>query len=150
MNTAAVLRTRLSPVQAKVLVVSAIVALAAIYLVTTAIQQTSIYYLTIQELRTQGPSTQYVRVSGHVTPGSIQKEDAGLAVRFTVYDPATPDVAPLPVFYSGRGGVPDIFGDDVQVVVEGRYNPDGTFSAHNLLAKCPSRFETAADGQPDS
>src|SRR3712207_1888218 len=38
--------------------------------------------------------------------------------------------------------VADIFGDEVQVVVEGKYNADGTFVANTLLAKCPSKFET--------
>jgi cytochrome c-type biogenesis protein CcmE len=46
----------------------------------------------------------------------------------------------FPVYYSGAP-VPDIFGEDVEVVVEGRLQPDGTFVAHTLLAKCASKFE---------
>jgi cytochrome c-type biogenesis protein CcmE len=52
----------------------------------------------------------------------------------------------FPVVYKG-GPVPDIFGEQVEVVVEGKYLPDGTFAAETLLAKCPSKFE---DGQQAS
>jgi cytochrome c-type biogenesis protein CcmE len=47
----------------------------------------------------------------------------------------------MPVYYKG-GPVPDIFGEEVQVVVEGKVGPDGTFQASTLLAKCPSKFES--------
>ena len=57
--------------------------------------------------------------------------------RVLVYDGS----GKVPVYYRG-GPVPDIFGDEVQVVVEGKYNADGTFVANTLLAKCPSKFET--------
>ncbi len=133
----------------KFIIAGVTVALATSYFIATALQQTAVYYLTVRELTVQGSSTQPVRVAGKVTPGSIVRQDAGLSVRFTMYDPEHPDIRPVPVSYAGKGGVPDIFGDDVDVVVEGRYNQDGTFTATNLLAKCPSRFETAV-GQPGS
>lgn len=46
----------------------------------------------------------------------------------------------LPVSY--RGVVPDVFGPDVDVVVEGKLTTAGTFEATTLLAKCPSRYES--------
>ena len=49
----------------------------------------------------------------------------------------------IPVTY--RGVIPDTFTDSVDVVVEGRYNRDGTFVATTLLAKCASRYENAPD-----
>ena len=49
----------------------------------------------------------------------------------------------IPVTY--RGVIPDTFTDSVDVVVEGRYNKDGTFVATTLLAKCASRYENAPD-----
>ena len=48
-----------------------------------------------------------------------------------------------PVVY--RGLAPDTFTDDVDVVVEGRLEPDGTFRATSLLAKCGSRYETTPE-----
>jgi cytochrome c-type biogenesis protein CcmE len=42
-----------------------------------------------------------------------------------------------------RGLAPDTFTDEADVVVEGRLQPDGTFRATTLLAKCGSRYESA-------
>lgn len=105
----------------------------------TAFQTSTVYYLTVGELLTRGPSVQgqQLRVAGDVTAGSVQTEDAGLGIRFLVEDGS----GKVPVYYRG-GPVPDIFGEEVQVVVEGRYGADGTFVASTLLAKCPSKFET--------
>jgi cytochrome c-type biogenesis protein CcmE len=49
----------------------------------------------------------------------------------------------FPVIY--RGIAPDTFTDSVDVVVEGRMGPDGTFRATTLLAKCASRYENAPE-----
>ena len=105
----------------------------------TALQTSTVYYLTVGELLDKGSSVygQQLRVAGDVTPGSVQKEEAGLAIRFLVQD----GTGQVPVYYRG-GPVPDIFGEQVQVVVEGKYGPDGTFVASTLLAKCPSKFES--------
>ena len=48
----------------------------------------------------------------------------------------------LPVIYKGLR--PDMFQDGAQAVVEGRYTEMGTFEAHNLVLKCPSKYEEAA------
>jgi cytochrome c-type biogenesis protein CcmE len=124
-----------------VLLAGGALVLGVAYLVTTALQTSAVYYLTVGELAAKGPGVygQQVRVAGNVTPGSVAKEDAGLAIRFLVQDGS----GQIPVYYRG-GPVPDIFGEEVQVVVEGRLRPDGTFVASTLLAKCPSKFEAEA------
>ena len=113
--------------------------LALGYLVTTGLQQTSMYYQTVGELRSSGSAAlgRPVRVAGNVAPGSVDKQNGGLALRFTIMD----ESGSFPVVYRG-GPVPDIFGEQVQVVVEGKLQPDGTFAADTLLAKCPSKFES--------
>lgn len=128
----------LAPTRLKLLVAGAVMALAVAYLMTTAFQSSAVYYITVGELLARGPAAYdaQVRLAGQVVPGSIQTENAGLGVRFRVYDPS----GEVPVVYRG-GPVPDIFGDDVQVVVEGKLGRDGTFTATTLLAKCPSKFE---------
>jgi len=110
----------------------------AAYLITTSMQTSAVYYLTVTELRDRVATiqTQPVRVAGHVAPGSVEKIDGGLAIRFIVQD----EGGSFPVYYSGAP-VPDIFGEDVEVVVEGKLQDDGTFVAHTLLAKCASKFE---------
>jgi cytochrome c-type biogenesis protein CcmE len=125
----------------KLLVAGGSIALGICYLVITALQTSTVYYITVGELLSRGPASQsqQVRVAGDVVPGSVERIDAGLALRFLVHDGS----GQMPVYYKG-GPVPDIFGDQVQVVVEGKVGPDGTFQASTLLAKCPSKFETEA------
>jgi len=120
-------------------IAGSVLTLAVAYLVLTGMQSTAVYYLTVGELESRGPNAvgRPVRVAGYVTPGSVERLNGGLALRFTVQD----DSGSFPVFYKG-GPVPDIFGEQVQVVVEGKLQGDGTFAADSLLAKCPSKFES--------
>jgi cytochrome c-type biogenesis protein CcmE len=122
----------------KLLIVAAVIVVAIGYLIFTAVQTSAVYYLTVGELLAAGQALegQSVRVAGNVVPGSIQREGTSLVVHFAAEDAS----GRLPITY--RGVVPDIFGDGVEVVVEGKYLADGTFSAATLLAKCPSKFET--------
>jgi cytochrome c-type biogenesis protein CcmE len=122
----------------KVLVAAAVIVGAAVFLVATALQNTAVYYLTVSELQAGGPALidQPVRIAGNVVPGSIQRDPTSLVVHFEAEDSS----GRLPVTY--RGVLPDIFGDGVEVVVEGRYSATGHFAAATLLAKCPSKFET--------
>lgn len=124
--------------QPKILLAATVLAAAVAYLITTAVQSTAVYYLTVGELVSAGPSVygQAIRVAGNVVPGSIQRDTASFSVRFEAED----ESGRIPVVY--RGVLPDIFGDGVQVVLEGKYAPGGPFAANTLLAKCPSKFET--------
>jgi cytochrome c-type biogenesis protein CcmE len=122
----------------KLLVAGGAIVLGIVYLIVTALQTSTVYYITVSELTARGPAAgaQQVRLAGDVVPGSVEKIDGGLAIRFLMQDTS----GQLPVYYKG-GPVPDIFGEEVQVVVEGKVGPDGTFQASTLLAKCPSKFE---------
>ncbi|MGH2351792.1 MAG: cytochrome c maturation protein CcmE [Chloroflexota bacterium] len=124
----------------------AVVLLAIVYLVVTGLSTAATYYLTVSEFQAQqaqGPATDRpVRVSGHVVPGSIVRD--GATVRFTVADGS----GSLPVIYQGI--VPDIFGENIQVVVEGRGGGAVAFQAETLLAKCPSKFEAAPAAGPSA
>jgi cytochrome c-type biogenesis protein CcmE len=125
------------PISPKVLVAAGVVVLSAGFLFVTALQNNAVYYLTVTELHAATPAIygQPVRVAGKVVAGSIERDPTSLLVRFDAED----DSGRLPVTY--RGVVPDIFGDGIEVVVEGRYAEDGMFTAGTLLAKCPSKFE---------
>lgn len=122
----------------KLLAAMVTIAIGAAYLILTSMQTSAVYYLTVSELKDRAPTvqSQSVRVAGMVAPGSVERLDGGLSIRFVVQD----EGGAFPVYYNGAP-VPDIFGEDVEVVVEGRLQPDGTFVAHTLLAKCASRFE---------
>ena len=111
---------------------------AVIYLVYANTQTNAVYYMTVSELKhCTICTTQAVRVAGVVQAGSIVRNDQSDSIRFVIND----GHQTLPVTYSGV--VPDIFRPGIQVVVEGRYSGQGPFQAQTLLAKCPSRFQSA-------
>jgi cytochrome c-type biogenesis protein CcmE len=96
------------------------------------------YYLTVSEfLAEPGRAGDGVRVNGKVQAGSIERLPSGQDVRFTMTDGG----GSLAVVFHGI--IPDTFVDEADVVVEGRLQGDGTFLAHTLLAKCPSKYESA-------
>lgn len=110
------------------------------------------YYQTLEEFRSAGTSRP-ARVHGYVAPGSIERDVPGRQVRFRLQG-APPHAAPataaaeaktLPVAFAGLD-VPDLFGPGAEVVVEGRLTAGGAFLANNVLAKCPSKFESAGAG----
>jgi heme exporter protein A len=107
--------TRRGPaLPAKVIIAAAVIVAAAAYLVITAIGSSAVYYLTVGELRSAGPTIygQPVRVAGNVVPGSIQRDPSSLVVAFEAEDAS----GRIPVVY--RGVLPDIFGDGIEVVLE--------------------------------
>lgn len=132
-ETYAHLTPRPPVVPLKFAVGGAVIALALAYLAYVTLGTATVYYFTVGELRARGTSSQLVRVSGRVEPGSIERQ--GTQLRFAVFD----DAGRLPVVYAGV--VPDIFAEHIDVVVEGRYSDAELFHATNLLTKCPSRFE---------
>jgi cytochrome c-type biogenesis protein CcmE len=85
-------------------------------------------------------------VHGYVAPGSIERDVPGRVVRFRVQnDPPHAGGSAanaLPVVY-GSLETPDLFKDGAEVVVEGELGPEA-FHATNVLAKCPSKFESKA------
>lgn len=128
--------------QKKVVIGSAVILLALVYLVYSSMQGTTMYYLTVGELldREEATNTQQVRVAGKVQIGSIVRDDKNMTVRFVALDDKDP-ARTLNVVY--KGVIPDTFKDDVEAIVEGKLTPEGVFQANVLLAKCPSKYEAA-------
>ena len=127
-----------------------LVAIALGWLVFAGTRSNLVYYYEVDELaaadqRNEGP----IRISGDVVAGSIQRDPASHSLHFAISDVGAPAGAPtVPVVYSGT--VPDIFRPGIQVVIEGRLDPHGTFQAETLLAKCPSKYQEAGDlGAPE-
>ena len=111
---------------------------AVLYLVFANTQANAVYYMTVPELKHCTTCTvQAVRVAGVVEAGSVARDDARQMLNFTITD----GKQLLPVTYTGV--VPDIFRPGIQVVVEGHYTGQGPFQAQTLLAKCPSKFQSA-------
>lgn len=113
------------------------IAAAVAYLVIANTGATAEYYMTIHQLHAcTSCAPQTVRVAGVVAPGSVVRNDTTQVIRFTITDSGDS----MAVVYSGI--VPDIFRPGIQVVVEGHL-VNGVFQARNLLAKCPSKFQSA-------
>ncbi len=111
---------------------------AVFYLVYANTQANAVYYMTVSELQHCATCmTQSVRVAGVVQQGSIVRNDQQDRVSFVIND----GKQSMPVTYTGV--VPDIFRPGIQVVVEGHYAGQGAFQAQTLLAKCPSKFQSA-------
>jgi cytochrome c-type biogenesis protein CcmE len=115
---------------------------AVVYLVYANTQANAAYYMTVRELKQCTIcSVQTVRVAGIVQSGSIVRNDSQQQLQFTMADGGQS----MRVAYSGV--IPDIFRPGIQVVVEGQYKnlegSQGLFQAQTLLAKCPSKFQSA-------
>jgi cytochrome c-type biogenesis protein CcmE len=124
----------------RVLIGGALVVGTVGYLMASGIKDTGVYFLTPSELAsrvTADPSFYNVgvKMGARVVHGSIQRDVASQTINFQVTD----GTQQYPVVY--RGLAPDTFTDDVDVVVEGRLMPEGTFHATTLLAKCGSKYE---------
>ena len=128
--------------------------LSVAYLIVMGLQSSSVYFLTVGELLAKGPAaqSQLVRVSGNLVPGTLVREADSVAIQFQIADPPVDSAAivsaPLAVVYRG-GQVPDIVGDNVEIVAEGKLDGHGTFVANSVLAKCPSRLENAPPEEHD-
>jgi cytochrome c-type biogenesis protein CcmE len=153
---------------AKFLVGGLLIVAAVIYLIVSSTQASSQYFLTIEELQARKTEIvgRDVRVSGAVIGDSIKYDPQSLSLTFTVANipndnnvidargglaavlkDAVVDnsLARMNVVYNGVK--PDLLKDQAQAIMTGTYNADGTFTANELLLKCPTKYEDAVPAQ---
>ena len=130
--------------RSKFIIGGAIIVLAVGYLIVSSIGSSTAYYLTVEEVRANGPSEQTVRVAGTVVGETIKWNAKELMLRFNITDAS----GSLAVIYNGPR--PDMLQDEAEAIVEGRYIEWGSFEASNLLLKCPSKYEGAATATAES
>lgn len=98
-----------------------------------------LYYKTPTEVVQQQP-TEAVRLSGKLVLDSPETHDDG-SIQFDITDGKTV----IHVIY--RGGATTALTSAARpgasMVAEGTLQADGTFESTNLLAKCPSKFQSA-------
>ena len=144
---------------------------AVVYLIVSSTQASAEYFMTIDELTTQGQSVvgRNLRVSGAVVGDSIKYDPQTLTLSFEVaHVPgsnqeveaqgglasvlhaavADPDRTHIRVVYSGPK--PDLLKDEAQAIMTGRIGADGVFQADELLLKCPTKYEEAVPTQASS
>tara|TARA_B100000959_G_scaffold194852_1_gene203790 strand:+ start:495 stop:908 length:414 start_codon:yes stop_codon:yes gene_type:complete len=123
--------------QVKFTAASLIIVAAVFYLIYTGINQTSVYFFTVSELINKKATIaeEGVRVNGTVVPGSIDQDKSNLKVNFKITD----SKKNLLVYYEGI--IPDMFKENIDVVVEGTVDQKGNLNANTLLTACPSKYE---------
>jgi len=104
--------------------------------------QNMTFYYEVEEISPDEVAGRTVKMSGIVAKDSIERDAKTLTTSFTVASQSGGEGA-YPVRYTGP--VPDIFRDGVQVVVTGSFNEQGVFEANELMAKCPSKYDTEGD-----
>ncbi|MES1970857.1 MAG: cytochrome c maturation protein CcmE [Pseudomonadota bacterium] len=107
---------------------------AALLALSALKDQAAFFYAPGDVKKTGLPLGRAVRLGGMVEGGSIRKMPDGVSIRFVVTD----GVAKVPVAFTGI--VPDLFREKSGVVAEGSFNPDGSFTATNLLAKHDEKY----------
>src|SRR5262245_55815843 len=132
--------------------IGAILLVVAIgYLMYAGVQQSSLYYVTIDEFEARRAALvdQGLRVAGRVTAGSVQKQTsaAGTQLKFTMgefTEGGVPNGKPvLPVEFTGV--LPDMFAEGRDVIVEGTYT-GGILKAQTVMTSCPSKYEPGKEG----
>ena len=125
--------------KAKFLAGGGVIALVLIVLVGWAMTRpnSTSFYLTASELVSRGATApgEAVRVNGRVVDGSIVRD--GLATTFTITDGSGE------VDVTTNQPLPSAFKPGADVVAHGDYD-GSTFTADEVLAKCPSKFQPAA------
>lgn len=125
----------------KFAIAGAVIFLTIVALIYTAFKQSSVYYMTVPELKSKGESVvgQGLRASGQVKDGTISYDSEKLILNFDIFETGAATEA---IHVTYKGIKPDSFKADVQVILEGKYNPqESLFKATTLLVKCPSRYE---------
>ena len=119
--------------------------LGAVLLAMSALKDQAAYFYAPADVARKGvPLDRAVRIGGMVRDGSIRRAPDGVTIDFVVGD-ETP--ATIPVRFTGIA--PDLFKENSGVVAEGRFRPDGTFVADEILAKHDENYmppELARDG----
>lgn len=117
----------------------ALLALAAVIgaglLAVSGLRQEASFFFAPGDVQQEAPPVdRAVRLGGMVKDKSIRHDPDGITIHFVVED----GKAEVPVTF--KGIAPDLFKENSGVVAEGRFQPDGSFIATNLLAKHDERY----------
>ena len=117
------------------------------YLLSTSLSDEIEYFHPADVVIKKGPELEgkRFRMGGYVLKDSIFQKKGALEYQFDVrpiYERMTyPEVKDKTVTVRYTGLVPDTFKDDSEVIVTGTLQAGAQFTATDLLAKCPSKYE---------
>ena len=102
----------------------------AVTLAISAIGENMLYFFSPSQIKSgEAPTGRTLRVGGLVVPGSIQREEGSLTIRFDLTDQSET----VTVAYTGI--LPDLFREGQGIVAMGSLDGAGTFQADEVLAK---------------
>lgn len=148
-------------VRIRFLMGAGLIAAAVGYLVYAAIQNTSEYYMTVDEVASKYATLggQALRIAGRVNPDAISWDPVTLTLKFSIHQISDADREPssdkandavrnvsvhdAPAFKVICVGQPkpDMFAANKDVIVEGRLTGADTISATEVLTSCPSKYK---------
>jgi cytochrome c-type biogenesis protein CcmE len=106
------------------------IAIAIGYVALGQLGPSTVYYLTPTEAKQrQIPPGASARLGGQVEIGSLRYDPASRDLRFIITDGVTR------LFVIGRGAPPALLREGAGAVIEGKFAPDGTFFADQVIAK---------------
>jgi len=110
------------------------------YLIFSGLTEDSVYFLNVSEaLATDRTQIKQARLFGKVSPENLVIVEGKVGASFDLVDKVEKGKSLRVEF---KGALPDTFKDDVEVIVEGSFSPDGQlFIAKTLVTKCPSKYE---------
>ena len=121
-----------------------LVAIATLgYLASGGIGENLVYYWSPTELQAAGDEAigASIRLGGLVAPGSVDRAEDGLTLRFAVSD----GEAEVPVYASSVP--PAMFREGIGVVVEGTMREDGIFETRRLMVKHDNEYKAPEEGR---
>lgn len=136
----------------KVLIAILILLSSVGFLIYRGFADTSVYYMTVGELKTsvlgqQLGTNEAVRVGGLIIDGSIDYNQRDLILRFSLKDENNPKETIDAVY---NGAKPDAFEPEIEALLEGTYDrAKNLFQADTLLVKCPSKYESEQDNEQE-
>lgn len=127
-----------------VIIAVAVAALAFLAIAAGGINDNLVYYWTPKDLHAAGDKAYgaTIRLGGMVAPGSIQPRRGTTGVEFDVTD------ANAVVHVKSSGVPPQMFRDNIGVVVEGTMTRGGTFESHRLMVSHNNKYEAPKAGHP--
>ena len=126
-----------------VILALAVAALAFLAIAAGGINDNLVYYWTPTDLRAAGNKAYgaTIRLGGMVSAGSIRHYSGTTGVEFDVKD------ANAIVRVKSSGVPPQMFRDNIGVVVEGTMTRDGTFECHRLMVSHNNEYKAPQAGQ---
>ena len=122
----------------------AVAALAFLAIAAGGINDNLVYYWTPGDLRAAGDKAYgaTIRLGGMVSAGSIRHQGGTTGVEFDVKDAAAI------VHVKSSGVPPQMFRDNIGVVVEGTMTRGGTFECHRLMVSHNNQYKAPKAGHP--